>query len=145
MEYPVSICSKNTIILRIADVGFVSGSYYTLFEQEILDLIEAKKTEFGLKHQDIIFYGNSRGGTGALLLGITGNYKTVSVDPVIDREPWVNSADGRIDRQLMFDFVEMDFSNRIKDKMEQSNYELENITVIASEANKKCMRKFTLI
>ena len=43
----------------------------------------------------------------------------------------------------MFDFVEMDFSNRIKDKMEQSNYELENITVIASEANKKCMRKFT--
>ena len=80
---------------------------------------------------------------GALLLGITGNYKTVSVDPVIDREPWVNSADGRIDRQLMFDFVEMDFSNRIKDKMEQSNYELENITVIASEANKKCMRKFT--
>lgn len=132
---------KNTIILRIADVGFVSGSYYTLFEQEILDLIEAKKTEFGLKHQDIIFYGNSRGGTGALLLGITGNYKTVSVDPVIDREPWVNSADGRIDRQLMFDFVEMDFSNRIKDKMEQSNYELENITVIASEANKKMYEK----
>ena len=43
MEYPVSICSKNTIILRIADVGFVSGSYYTLFEQEILDLIEAKE------------------------------------------------------------------------------------------------------
>ena len=43
MEYPVSICSKNTIILRIADVGFVSGSYYTLFEQEILDLIEAKQ------------------------------------------------------------------------------------------------------
>ena len=32
----------------------MSGSYYTLFEQEILDLIEAKKTEFGLKHQDII-------------------------------------------------------------------------------------------
>ncbi|HGZ4937591.1 XcbB/CpsF family capsular polysaccharide biosynthesis protein [Enterococcus faecalis] len=127
---------KNVIILRIADVAFVSGSYYTLYEQEIFELIANTCAQFGLRHNDVVLYGNSRGGTGALFIGMAGNYKTVSADPVIDRTPWIYGHDGRYDRQLMYDFIEVDFSNRLRNIMRNNVYDSRNIYVIASEQNK---------
>lgn len=127
---------KNVIIMRIADVAFVSGSYYTLYEQEIFELISDTCAQFGLRHNDVVLYGNSRGGTGALLIGISGNYKTVSADPVINRTPWIYGYDGRYDRQFMYDFIEENFSNRLRNAMRNNVYDTRNIYVIASEQNK---------
>lgn len=122
-------------IPRVADVGFVSGSYFTLYENEIFELINSIKQKYNISHEDIVFYGNSRGGTGALILGITGDYKSVIADPVIDRTPWIQGFDGRFDRQFMYDFIETDFTKRITDRMCKNSYDRNNIIVIASDCN----------
>lgn len=79
--------SKDTAILRIADLGGVIGSYYRdsfyLPNNEINIQNLIKKISFDLKVENTILYGGSRGGTGAILHGILGNYPIVTVDPIL--------------------------------------------------------------
>lgn len=80
---------RNTAILRIADVGGVKGAFYldTSFmpdnSSRIRRLIQSTVAEHDIDTDDVVLFGASKGGTGALYHGLTGGWKFVSVDPII--------------------------------------------------------------
>jgi len=80
---------SNTYILRISDIGGIVGSFYlnnnfnTKVERNIQDLILFIMKKHSIIKNDVVFYGASKGGTGALYHGIFGGYKSVAVDPIV--------------------------------------------------------------
>ena len=82
----------NTYILRIADIGGVVGSFYMNteynkeMEKDIQELIEFILISNNILKEDVILYGASKGGTGALYHSILGKYKAVAVDPIVSDE-----------------------------------------------------------
>ncbi|HHQ4691771.1 XcbB/CpsF family capsular polysaccharide biosynthesis protein [Aeromonas veronii] len=89
--------SKNISILRIADVGGVSGAFYmnTKYlinnEENIQSLIEEISDKNGIARENIILYGASKGGTGALYHSLLGGYSSLCVDPILDDEHYLSS------------------------------------------------------
>jgi len=83
---------SNTYILRISDIGGVVGSFYlnnnfnSQIENDIQDLILKVLSDTNVKRNNVVLYGVSKGGTGALFHGIKGGYKSVSVDPIVTDE-----------------------------------------------------------
>lgn len=63
---------KDTLILALQDKECVYGNYLykdsdgSLFKPVVVSLISGLKSKFGLLDHDIIFYGNSKGGTIAI-------------------------------------------------------------------------------
>ncbi|AZL14889.1 hypothetical protein CXR25_14920 [Brevibacterium aurantiacum] len=80
---------RNTAILRIADVGGVKGAFYldTRFmpdnSSKIRRLIQSTVNEQSIDADNVVLFGASKGGTGALYHGLTGGWKFVAVDPII--------------------------------------------------------------
>ena len=80
---------RNTAILRIADVGGVKGAFYlnTSFlpdnSTRIQNLIRSTIDRHGIDSRNVVLFGASKGGTGALFHGLTGNLKFVAVDPIL--------------------------------------------------------------
>ncbi|MCX2782478.1 XcbB/CpsF family capsular polysaccharide biosynthesis protein [Microbulbifer thermotolerans] len=76
-------------LLRIADVGGVVGGYYmnTNYlinnEKNIQNLIKKISQEKEIEQKNIVLYGVSKGGSGALLHSLVGGYKSVCVDPIV--------------------------------------------------------------
>lgn len=126
--------AKNTVVLRIADSNLINGSYYLNtpnfrdYEQNIQELIAKTAEEEGILRENILCAGSSRGGMGALYHGLLGNYALVSMDPVVDRSPWLQSADV----QLMFDCIPVSFVDKLNQLLEKTNLSAEKIQVITS-------------
>ncbi|WP_444925270.1 XcbB/CpsF family capsular polysaccharide biosynthesis protein [Microbulbifer sp. TRSA002] len=80
---------SNTYILRIADVGGVVGSFYlnnnfnNQVENDIQSLIAEVLDNYNVYKEDVVLYGASKGGTGSLYHAMLGQFKCVSVDPII--------------------------------------------------------------
>ncbi|WP_193071903.1 XcbB/CpsF family capsular polysaccharide biosynthesis protein [Brevibacterium sp. FME37] len=80
---------RDTAILRIADLGGVKGAFYldTSFmpdnSSRIRRLIQRTVDEHGVDADNVVLFGASKGGTGALYHGLTGGWKFVSVDPIV--------------------------------------------------------------
>lgn len=80
---------RNTAILRIADVGGVKGAFYlnTSFlpdnSTRIQNLIRSTIDRHGIDSRNVVLFGASKGGTGALFHGLTGDLKFVAVDPIL--------------------------------------------------------------
>lgn len=80
---------RNTAILRIADVGGVKGAFYldtTCLPEnsrKIRTLIRSTSDSLGIDSRNIVLFGASKGGTGALFHGLTGRWKFVAVDPIL--------------------------------------------------------------
>lgn len=80
---------RNTAILRIADVGGVKGAFYlnTSFlpdnSTRIQSLIKSTIDRHGIDAENVVLFGASKGGTGALFHGLTGGLKFVAVDPIL--------------------------------------------------------------
>ena len=80
----------NTHVLRIMDSNLLYGSHYvdtqnfTNYESIIQKLISKIKNELSVGRENVVLYGTSKGGTGALIHSLMGNYKSVTVDPIID-------------------------------------------------------------
>lgn len=89
---------QNTYILRIADIGATLAAFYSntnfdnQFEIKIQNLIAHIICELDIPWENVILYGSSKGGSGALLHGILGGYQTVSVDPIVSDEYYLFKA-----------------------------------------------------
>lgn len=85
----------DTLILRISDVGSGVGSFYfnnqhsSIVESSVQEVVELVINRYRLKKEDIVFYGASKGGTGALYHGLIGGYCVVAVDPIVSDEYYV--------------------------------------------------------
>ncbi|MCX2456199.1 XcbB/CpsF family capsular polysaccharide biosynthesis protein [Lacticaseibacillus nasuensis] len=91
---------KNTVILRIIDLNRNAGSYYMntanypTFETDVQQIIQAVMDKFQIDPDNVVLYGGSKGGSGALLHAIIGNYHGVVVDPIFNQTPyWQAQAD----------------------------------------------------
>ncbi|NYT79830.1 XcbB/CpsF family capsular polysaccharide biosynthesis protein [Alcaligenaceae bacterium] len=79
----------DTAIVRVCDVGGVVGSFYMnnnydlFFEQKIQEFLRYAYGFLNVSKDNVVLYGGSKGGTGALLHGILGGYKFVAVDPIV--------------------------------------------------------------
>lgn len=81
---------KNVYTMRIMDLNVSHGSHYintinyNTFEDEIQNAIIKVKNELNIDDENIIFYGVSKGGTGALYHGSSMDIKTLAVDPILN-------------------------------------------------------------
>ena len=88
--------APETAVLRVADLGGVVGNFYgnTSAHPKNIDRIQELLQEviFDLRVQrhNVVLYGGSKGGTGALLHGLIGGYKVIAVDPVLSDRHYVN-------------------------------------------------------
>lgn len=81
---------KNVYTMRIMDLNVSHGSHYintinyNTFEDEIQNAIIKVKNELNIDDENIVFYGVSKGGTGALYHGSSMDIKTLAVDPILN-------------------------------------------------------------
>lgn len=87
---------QDTAILRIADIGGVVGAFYldTVRNPDntkrVQRLIAATAINNGIALENLVLYGASKGGTGALYHGLTGGYKVVAVDPIVSDDYYMH-------------------------------------------------------
>lgn len=87
----------NTAILRIADIGGVVGAFYLNTArnpnnaERVRRLITETASAHNVSSNDVVLYGASKGGTGALYHGLTGGFKCLAVDPVISDDYYVST------------------------------------------------------
>lgn len=80
---------KGTRVMRIMDANLSHGSHYIntpnypTFEADVQGAIKEVIQRYTINKEDVVLYGTSKGGTGALYHGLLGNYKTVCVDPIL--------------------------------------------------------------
>lgn len=90
---------KDTYVLEIGDINLIAGSFYTNtrnypdYEKQVQDLIKHIAQKYKIDRNNIVVYGASRGGAGALLHGALGDYKFVASDLVIDGTTWYFKSD----------------------------------------------------
>lgn len=90
---------KNTYILEIGDINLIAGSFYSNttnypdYESQIQRLVAHIAEQYQISPENIVFYGTSRGATGALLNAAQSNAKMIVADPVIDDTAWYNEND----------------------------------------------------
>lgn len=84
----------NTNVLRIMDSNLVYGSHYINsnifqnYEDDIQKIILKVSDELNVSKDDIVLYGTSKGATGALVHSLIGNYKSVTVDPILNAQEY---------------------------------------------------------
>ena len=126
--------SPNTAILRIADMGGVTGAYYLntnyMIDNEIKIQKLIKKISNKIDAKKTILFGISKGGSGALYHGIMGNYNILAVDPIVDDEFYLTKCnDLHFVREIFKETKKIKF-NRI---IENLNYsDLNNGCIICS-------------
>lgn len=108
----------NVIILRVMDFNRSHGSFYLNtnnyvdFEERIQRLISKIAQENNIISDNIILFGSSKGGTGALVHGLIGNYKFLSIDPIINDNYFV---DYKNDWHFMKGSRELNFGIKIRE------------------------------
>ncbi|MDG6136751.1 XcbB/CpsF family capsular polysaccharide biosynthesis protein [Lactococcus petauri] len=88
---------KNTMVMRIMDLNLSHGSHYINtdnypnFEEDVQESIIKVMLQYGIHKDNVVFYGASGGGTGALYHSLLGDYNSVCVDPVISLAEYNNT------------------------------------------------------
>ncbi|AIY00861.1 hypothetical protein ART_1262 [Arthrobacter sp. PAMC 25486] len=91
--------APETIVLRIADVGGIIGSFYLNNKYDpnnansIQSLISSIVAKYSIKHESVVLYGGSKGATGALYHGLVGQYGVVAVEPIVNDEHYYATYD----------------------------------------------------
>lgn len=128
---------ENTLLLRIADSNLISGSYYQNtenfpnYEEEIQNLIKKVAVDNGIPLSNIVCYGGSKGGIGALIHGLIGNYPIVAFDPKINREEFMQEKG---DLHFCLDLVAVDFTERINGLLADTKMDAHDIKIYSSES-----------
>lgn len=90
---------KDVGVLRLSDVGGMVGAFYmdTIFdtanENKVTEFLSQFIAEKGIRKDRVVFYGVSKGGTGALLHGVKNGVRVVSVDPIVNDEHYLSKYD----------------------------------------------------
>lgn len=85
---------KNVWVMRIMDFNLSTGSHYVntvnypTMEADVQQAISDVSLNQAIAKENIVLYGGSKGGTGALLHGALGDYQAVIVDPIISAEKY---------------------------------------------------------
>lgn len=80
---------KDVLIMRIMDLNLSHGSHYVStpnypeMEDDVQNAIQTVASKYQINKTDIVLYGVSKGGTGALYHGAIADYKVLSVDPIV--------------------------------------------------------------
>lgn len=84
--------APNTAVLRVADVGGVKGAFYldtTALPKNSLNiyrLIHSTVERLAVPRNNVVIYGASKGGTGAVYHALAGGWHYVAVDPILSDE-----------------------------------------------------------
>lgn len=130
-----SFIPPNVIILRIMDFNRSHGSFYlntnnyVNFEQRIQELISKVSQKHDISTDNIILMGSSKGGTGALVHGLLGNYKILSIDPIVNDNYFV---DNKNDWHFMKGSRELNFELKIRQVA--NNYTRQNQAFIVANS-----------
>jgi len=98
--------SKNVYIMRIMDLNVSHGSHYIntinypSYENDLQDAIKSVTEELEIDKKNVVFYGVSRGGAGAIYHSTALDYKTLAVDPIINIGGKLYANDRRILKDL---------------------------------------------
>lgn len=115
---------KDTFVLRIADLNLVRGSFYVNsvnfpdYEQQIQCLIHDVMNDHNIDIDNVVTYGVSRGGVGALIHGTLLNSKIVAVDPIINDEYYFKTKQ---DVHYVGKNREMDLTNKFERSLNHSD------------------------
>lgn len=88
--------APHTAVLRVADVGGVKGAFYlgtTALPENSINvhqLIDETVSRFAVPCANVVIYGASKGGTGAVYHGLAGGWRYVAVDPILSDEWYEN-------------------------------------------------------
>lgn len=97
---------KNVYTMRIMDLNVSHGSHYIStvnyqnYENEIQQAILQLKQDLNIQDENIVFYGVSKGGTGALYHGSALDFKTLAVDPILNIGDKLEDNDRRFLKNL---------------------------------------------
>lgn len=132
----INYIPKNTYILRIADIGGVLGGFYlnsnadTKFEDKIKDLVLKIQLEKSIPNEYTVFYGVSKGATGALYHGIKMGINSLVIDPIVSDTYYIEKFN---DLHFVSDaFPKSKQEKFIKLFLENSNKDLANIKLVTS-------------
>ncbi|VGM96332.1 accessory Sec system protein Asp2 [uncultured Avibacterium sp.] len=125
---------KNVFVLRIADMNLSHGSYfvntdnYPDYEEQIQNLIKEVMIKNNIDHDNVVLYGGSKGGTGAIYHAALGNYKAIAGDPIINSEKYNLNKDWH----FVKNFKEADLTNQI---LENAKNNSNKMYIFASKAH----------
>lgn len=112
--------SKNVYIMRIMDLNVSHGSHYinTInypnYESDLEDAIKNVTDELEIEQQNVVLYGVSRGGAGAIYHGTSLDYKTLVVDPIVNIGGKLYGNDRRILKDLRKEDLVPDINKNVK-------------------------------
>lgn len=95
----------NTYVIRIMDCNLTCGSYYLNtsnypdFERDVQNIIRTVAYNLSVASDDIVLFGISKGGTGALYHSILGNYHALVVDPLFSLSKYIIEGDSHFTQQ----------------------------------------------
>ena len=95
----------NTFVVRIMDCNLTYGSYYLNtsnypnFERDVQNLIRTVAYNLSVANKNIVLFGISKGGTGALYHSIIGDYHAVVVDPLFSLTKYIREGDSHFTQQ----------------------------------------------
>ncbi len=125
--------TRDTMVLRIADINLIVGSFYKStsnfkdYEEKIQDLINEIITNYKIKREKVVLIGGSKGATGALIHGKALNLKVIASDPILNMKKYINSSnDVAMLKEEFFDLDLISELNSIKN-------ERKNIQIFCSE------------
>ncbi|GFH42952.1 hypothetical protein Hs30E_15030 [Lactococcus hodotermopsidis] len=127
---------RNTYILTLADVNCITGSFFLNTESypdyiaEVQTLIKEVCENLGVIKENVVLIGSSRGGVGALLHALVGDYAAVVNDPAISLIYAHNN-----DEYFLGDMISDDLTESLVPYFRHDSVE-KKITIISSDTSK---------
>ncbi|MDW4213105.1 accessory Sec system protein Asp2 [Staphylococcus saprophyticus] len=144
---------KNVYTMRIMDLNVSHGSHYinTInypeYEEDIQNAIKNVIKELNIKKENVVFYGVSRGGAGAIYHGTALDYKTLAVDPILNIGGQLYGNDRRLLKGLRKDDLVPDINKYVCKSNEFSKVIIcsENVKIYYDEAIRINSEKIQLL
>jgi hypothetical protein len=109
---------KNVYIMRIMDINGSHGSHYIntyhypTMEFDIQGAIKQEIEKLNIHHKNVVLYGASKGGTGALLHSTALDLKSLAVDPILNLGEY-----NRTDYHFLKDLRVVDVTQQINSQL----------------------------